>query len=99
MSVSRFAKGKDFSASALRYWANRLGATPPPTPASPARPGLARVLRVPPKGGERPASEQRSLLELEMAGARVRIGTGFDRKTLVDLLDVLEERGGRGVPR
>jgi len=95
LNMSQFALGRDFSASGLRYWVNRLGAMPAATPITPANSvRMARVLR------RSAAAEDRLLeagpVELHIAGARIRVGPGFDRRTLVEVLDVLEERAGRG---
>jgi hypothetical protein len=55
---------------------------------------MARVVRRPPTvrdGGAAIAS-----IVLELGGARIAIGAGFDSDALTAVLDVLESRGQRG---
>lgn len=98
LNMSQFAQGRDFSASGLRYWVNRLATNPPASPTTPAgNVRMARVLRRSavaenrqPEGGP---------LELDVAGVKIRVGPGFDRRTLLELLNMLEERGSHGSAR
>lgn len=86
-----FTRGKDYSASALRYWARRLeqeGWRDGRPAATPLR--IARVVREGDGAGAGP-------LVVEVGGARVSVGRGFDRAVLRDVvavLQALESSGG-----
>ena len=78
----QFCARRDFKSSTLLWWSCQLG----PAPASPIR--LARVLRSP---GRAPSP----LVVLEVGRARLLVGAGFDRATLIAVLDVLDAQSRR----
>lgn len=85
-----FTRGKDYSASALRYWARRLeqeGRREKRVVETPVR--IARVVREGEGDGAGP-------IVVEVGGARVSVGRGFDRAVLQDVIEVLQalESGG-----
>jgi hypothetical protein len=86
-TASAFCKGKDFSASGLRYWISRLGKGEPegakPEAAKPVV-RLARVVR-----GTRSGAAPETPILIEAGGARVGVRRGFDAETLRAVLAVL----------
>jgi hypothetical protein len=83
-TASAFCKGKDFSASGLRYWISRLGKGEPEEEKPEVR--LARVVR-----RARPGAAVEIPILIEVGGARVGVRRGFDPEVLRAVLDVLEE--------
>jgi transposase len=79
-----FTEGRDFSASALRYWAKRLERK------RGAPPRIARLVRDELVAEERAGGE----VVVEVGGVRVTIGRDFDRATLRAVVEVLRELGG-----
>lgn len=80
-----FVAGREFSASALRYWAKRLGRAGP----KPVR--LARVVGsqlVPESGGS-------AGIGLEIGAVRVVVARDVDRETLRTVLELLGELAAR----
>jgi len=91
-TAARFCEGRDFSVGSLRFWSSRLGRSSPETVQPAIR--MARVVRRTTAVRARDAAG--GSIVLELGGARVAIGAGFDRDALVAVLDVLESRGHRG---
>ena len=85
-TATAFCKGKDFSASGLRYWASRLRKAEQGAQESEVR--LARVVR----GGRSGETAETPIL-IEVGVVRVGVRRGFDAETLRVVLDVLG--GGR----
>jgi hypothetical protein len=81
-TASAFCKGKDFSASGLRYWISRLGKGEPGAAKPEVR--LARVVR-----GARSGAAAETPILIEVRGARLGVRRGFDPETLQAVLDVL----------
>jgi hypothetical protein len=75
-TASTFAAGRGFAPSTLRWWASRLGRS---------EGAFVRVVRA----AAAPAPER--AIEIELAGVRVRVTSGFDRGALADVLAVLRE--------
>jgi transposase len=78
LPAAQFAKGKEFTYSALLYWAKRI----PPEAAR----GFVRVI---PTGSVAPRAETRSSLVLEVEGVSIRISRDFDRTLLADVVRAL----------
>jgi hypothetical protein len=79
-SASVFAAGRGFAPATLRWWASR----------GPRRDaGLVRVVTPPPSTVVARARE--TAIEIEIAGARVLVTSGFDRAALADVLAALRE--------
>lgn len=94
-----FSAGREFTAGGLRHWAHLLGKTGTPRAPKIAKPKpsvrMARVLRVAtPPSAARPAAADAGIV-VEVGGARVTVGAGFERATLEAVLDVLAARGAR----
>jgi hypothetical protein len=81
-TASAFCKGKDFSASGLRYWISRLGKGESGVVKPEVR--LARVVR-----GARTGEPGETPILVEVGGARLGVRRGFDPETLRAVLDVL----------
>jgi hypothetical protein len=81
--VAQFVRGRGYSASALRSWAQRLG------PAEPS-PRFLRV--VPSKPAPAPVAAAPALV-LEVGAVRVRVAPGFDPALLSEVVRALG--GGR----
>ncbi len=81
-TASAFCKGKDFSASGLRYWISRLGKGGPGAGKPEVR--LARVVR-----GARSGAEGETPILIEVGGARLGVRRGFDPETLRAVLEAL----------
>ena len=77
-----FAVGKEFAAGTLRWWASRL--------ARRDRVPMARVIRRPASEAASPA--EAGALAIEVTGARIAVGRGFDAELLRDVVSAL---GGR----
>jgi hypothetical protein len=74
-TAAEFAEGKGFAAGTLRFWATRLKRMPsPPTP---------RIVQLITRPATRPE------LVVEVGGARIHVGRGFDRELLVDVVSAL----------
>lgn len=107
LTSRRYAKGRPFSASGLRYWACRLRREEPVrVAATPQAIRLGRVLRrlapAPEAAAPEPARELPApvpapgvTLTVECGSLRVAVPVGFDRATLAAVLDVLVVREGR----
>jgi len=78
----------------LRYWAYKRQRTKAPAAAERATtaPVLARVVPIRETSGIRPQVEP---VVVEVGGARIRVGRGFDRAVLAEVVDVLARAGGR----
>ncbi len=99
MRAEDFCEGQEFSAGLLRHWAWRLGLTRRRRPAG-TEPKqavqLARVVVAQRRGTVAPAAGSRiGGLQVEIGGARVHVGRGFDAETLAAVLDVLARRSTR----
>ena len=81
-SASSFAAGRGFAPSTLRWWASRLARR---------EMGLVRVVMSAPQAAVSPAHE--TTIEIEIAGARVVVTSGFDRAALADVLAMLRVAG------
>jgi hypothetical protein len=79
-SAGSFAAGRGFAPSTLRWWSSRL---------SRRSVGLVRVVTPPPSAAVARACE--TAIEIEIAGARVLVTSGFDRAALADVVAVLRE--------
>jgi hypothetical protein len=86
LSAPAFCAGKEFTPSGLRYWSSRLRREPPAV----ADVRMARVVRS--RGEEVPDID--TPIVVEVGGARVAVRRGFDRATLLRLLEVIGELGG-----
>lgn len=85
LTAVEFAAGEGFAASTLRSWSWRLakkGRT------GAAAPGFVRL--VPRKSGTAPDS---AVLTIEVGGARVLVGAGFDRAALREVIELLQGVG------
>ena len=86
LSAPAFSDGKEFTQSALRYWASRLErAGRVRAPARDVR--IARLVN---------AASDAALdtpIVVEVGGARLGVRRGFDRETLRGLLELLGELG------
>ena len=80
--ATAFCRGKDFSASGLRYWASRLRKAEQGVQPSEVR--LARVVR-----GGRPGATVETPILIEVGATHVGVRRGFDVETLRAVLDVL----------
>lgn len=90
MTAADFVDGAEYAESTLRYWAWRL-AKAVPTPKAPPR--FVRLVprrEAAPSSG-RPPVEAAPAVTIELGGARVTVGVGFDRAALRDLLGLLRE--------
>src|SRR5690349_20893574 len=96
-NFNQHCKDKEFTSGALRYWAQRLGEAAPPSPptvlAAPAV-RMARVVRTRAPVVVAEAAPRPSNLVIELGGARISVGPGFDRATLTAVLQILAARGG-----
>ncbi len=72
--ATRFVRGKGFAAGTLRYWASRLSQSE----------RAPRIVPLVPKPTA-PSSE----LVIEIGAARVRVGRGFDRALLAEVVSAL----------
>ena len=95
-SVSVVARQYDVNANQVFSWRRRYrAAEQPPAPAL-STPGLVPVTITPgldDEGASPPASTTSETIEIEVAGDyRVRVGSGFDGRTLKRVLDVLRKR-------
>lgn len=93
-SAVRFAAGKGFEASTLRYWASRfLRAERERGPRAPRRvaAGFVRLVGKSRSAAIAPSSE----IVLEVGGVRMRIARGFDRELLAEVMDALGSGGSR----
>lgn len=90
-TAAQFCAGHDFAVGTLRWWSSRVG----PTPREEAKPAvrMARVVRSAARADAAVAASSASLT-VEIAGARVAVGAGFDRGTLAAVIDVLDSRRG-----
>ncbi len=98
-----FCTGKPYTPGGLRCWAHLLQERPRAKPKKTTI-RIGRVLRVPAAavaaksaptastGESTPAAT--AVLIVELGAARVTVPQGFDRSTLVAVLDVLAARGG-----
>ncbi len=97
LTAERFARREGVNAGTLSFWRWKLRhGTPGWREQAPAKRTTAspidfvELVPVRPSGA---AGEPAAALELVLtAGYRVRLGAGFDRETLTQLLDVLEAR-------
>lgn len=95
-TAADYCEERGLSLSRLRYWAYKRprGKTPAiresTEPA--AAPAFARVVRA---GGTKPQRDEAVAIVLEVDGARVHIGRGFDREALADVVAVLRAGGAR----
>ena len=76
-TADEFAKGKGFEGSTLRWWSSQLGSTPSRGP---------HFMQLVPRA---PAPVAAPGLVVEVAGARVRVGPGFDAVLLADVVRAL----------
>ena len=96
-SVSIVARQYDVNANQVFSWRRRYCAGEhSPAPALSTPPGLLPVTITPgpdDEGASPPAPTTSETIEIEVAGGyRVRVGSGFDGRTLKRLLDVLRKR-------
>jgi hypothetical protein len=105
LSAARFCAGRDFTETALRYWARRLGPLGPTRGPGPSEPApairLARVERAafPGRASERPSPAPKPTSAAPVVGGRgvvlavgelrIAIEPGFDRATLAAVLEVV----------
>jgi hypothetical protein len=96
-TAERFAEGRQFEASTLRYWASRLKLsaqspveTAPPAPPAP-KPTLAMARVVRPRRKSRPAARAAASAELAISvgTARITVGRGFDAELLREVITAL----------
>jgi hypothetical protein len=92
-----FCEGKDFTAGGLRHWAHLLRKRE----AQASRGQTVRIARVvrPRRAAARAAVASRvdmgEPVTIELGGARIAVGRGFDRATLAAVLEVLATGGCR----
>lgn len=77
-TADEFAEGKGFAPATLRFWASRLGRRAP----------APRLVQLVPKTTQ-VVEPVASSLEIAIGDARVRVGRGFDRELLADVVGVL----------
>lgn len=81
-AAARFAEGRGFEASTLRWWASRLGReVKEPPPAFGSRVRLVRVTRAPAASSE--------ALVVSVGAARIEVRAGFDPELVRELVDAL----------
>jgi len=85
-SLSTFVAGREFSASALRYWSRRLEETRAREKPKPRAVRLARLVRV----DSEPIAAGREMV-IEIGRFRLRVGDELDRETLRAVVEVLSE--------
>jgi hypothetical protein len=100
-----FSEGQPFTAGGLRHWAYRLGKTRRRATSGPAlrTVRLARVVRVA-RGAVavargKAATPYEAALAVEVAGLRVIVPIGFDRRTLEQVLSAIEGLSRHGERR
>ena len=95
-SVSVVARQYDVNANQVFGWRRRYREARKPPPSSPSTPGLVPVTITPePKDDapSPPASAASDTIEIEVSVTyRVRVGSGFDNRTLKRVLDALRNR-------
>jgi transposase len=75
VTAEEFTKGREYAAATLRWWSSRLGRAP-----------ATRFVRLVPKASvPAPARE----LVVEIGGARIVVGPGFDAALLADVVRAL----------
>jgi hypothetical protein len=74
-TAAAFAEGKGFAGSTLRFWATRLKSAP-----LPSSPRIVQLVA---------RSAAPTELLVEVGAARVRVGRGFDRELLADVVGAL----------
>ena len=97
VTAERFARQEGVNPGTLSFWRWKLGQEAPGgrgrAPAKRTTVSPIDFVELVPVRPARPAGEPAAALELVLtAGYRVRLGAGFDRETLTQLLDVLEAR-------
>jgi transposase len=91
-SVSVVARRYDVNANQVFGW-RKLYRDDVPAPANPTVPALVPVTVTAAQGGAAPpASRAADTIEIELAGYRIRVGSGVDGKALRRVLDLLERR-------
>ena len=94
-SVSVVARQYDVNANQVFGWRRRFrdADQQPTAPSPPATPALVPVTIIPEPEDEHAAPAAPDTIEIEVPdGSRVRVGTGFDGRTLKRVLDVLRKR-------
>ena len=84
LSARDFCRELEYSGKDLQWWSSRLRRMQ--TPAGDERVRLARVVRA----AHTPPPSAASIV-VELAGARVQVGGGADRATLVAVLEALRD--------
>ena len=91
-SVSVVARRYDVNANQVFGW-RKLYRDGVLAPANPTGPALVPVRVTAAQGGDGlPASQVAETIEIELAGYRVRVGSGVDGKAMRRVLDALERR-------
>ena len=96
-SVSMVARQYDVNANQVFSWRRRYREASEPSPASSSTPGLLPVTVTPAPEDESAArptwAAASDTIEIEVSGTyRVRVGSGFDPRSLKRVLDVLRRR-------
>jgi len=95
-SVSMVARRYDVNANQVFSWRRRYREASEPSPASSSTPGLLPVTITPAPEDEPaapPTLAASDTIEIEVSGTyRVRVGSGFDPRSLKRVLDVLRRR-------
>jgi len=92
ISVSVVARRYEVNANQVFGW-RKLYRDGVLGPANPTGPALVPVTVTAAQGGDGlPASRAADTIEIELAGYRVRVGSGVDGKALRRVLDLLERR-------
>lgn len=78
-SATVFARGKDYTASTLRYWASRLRRTS----------AAPRIVQLVPTAKVPDATPAAADLVVEVGTARVRVRRGFDPELLAEVVRAL----------
>ena len=92
LTSEQFCAGRDFTAGGLRNAAHLVDREARGRKAPALR--MARVLRMPAPAAQSPSSTPEAAVVVELGDARVAVRAGFDRATLVSVLEVLAARGG-----
>lgn len=100
LSIQAFCGGRGVSASSFHYWkrelASREGAKPAVGEREGARPVVGDFVAVQVSGGSATSKGAAEGVEIEVAGAVVRVLRGFDEETLTRVVRALRAAGAVG---
>ena len=89
LSAHDFCRGLEYTGKSLQWWSSRLRRRGVATLPSDKRVPLARVIR-----SLAPPQPSAASVVVELAGARVELGAGADRATLVAVFEALRASVG-----